>query len=126
MGVVVGDHAQVHRQWAMDALLRLVDPSRLAVGTSVEAKEDPSAEPRPLLLVDIDGVLSLFGFPPHATARGRPCTSSTAYPTSFRPPPPATCSRLSLSSSSSGAAGWEEKADEHLPHLLGLPRGCPT
>ena len=23
------------------------------------------------------------------------------------------------------ATGWEERADEHLPHLLGLPRGLP-
>ena len=23
------------------------------------------------------------------------------------------------------ASGWEERADEHLPHLLGLPRGLP-
>jgi hypothetical protein len=22
-------------------------------------------------------------------------------------------------------SGWEEKAEEHLPHLLGLPRGLP-
>jgi hypothetical protein len=35
----------------------------------VEAKESP-VPAKPLLLVDIDGVLSLFGFPPHAPPEG--------------------------------------------------------
>ncbi|HEX3691480.1 MAG TPA: HAD domain-containing protein [Solirubrobacteraceae bacterium] len=77
---------------------------------------------RPLLLIDIDGVISLFGF--DAT----------------RPPP----GRFLLVDGiphflSAGAAdllgdldddfelvwcsGWEEKADEYLPFALGLPAG---
>lgn len=164
--VGAGDHAQVHRQWVMDALLRRVDPSRLAVGTCVEAKGsvplgplnarltaharprpptvDPTAQPlerppqrtptidactgrtpqKPLLLVDIDGVLSLFGFPPHAPPEGSlhfidgipHFLSSTA-----------TRHLLALVSLFElvWCSGWEEKADEHLPHLLGLPRGRP-
>ena len=44
----------------------------------------------PLLFVDIDGVISLFGFAPDARPAGR-FESSTASPTSFRPRPASTC-----------------------------------
>ena len=77
---------------------------------------------RPLVLIDIDGVISLFGFE------------------AAQPPP----GRFLLVDGiphflSSGAAellgglhdefelvwcsGWEDKADEHLPFALGLPAG---
>jgi hypothetical protein len=161
----VGDHAQVHRQWAVDALLRRVDPSRLAVATCVAAKEpgplrplnvrltaharphpptvDPAAQllgdaqrtpsldartertaQKPLLLVDIDGVLSLFGFPPHAPPEG-----SLHFIDGLPHFLSSTAARHLLALVSLfelvWCSGWEEKADEHLPHLLGLPRGLP-
>jgi hypothetical protein len=80
------------------------------------------APTRPLLLVDVDGVLSLFGFPPGAAPEGSfhsidgiPHFLSTA----------AARHLLELVSVYElvWASGWEEKADEYLPHLLGLPRG---
>jgi len=79
---------------------------------------------RPLLLVDIDGVISLFGFPPAARPAGAfhsidgiPHFLSTA----------AAGHLLELVSVFDlvWASGWEEKAEEYLPHLLGLPRGLP-
>jgi HAD domain in Swiss Army Knife RNA repair proteins len=79
---------------------------------------------KPLLLVDIDGVLSLFGFPAHAPPEGSvhfiegiPHFLSAA----------AAARLLALVSVFDlvWCSGWEEKADEHLPHLLGLPRGLP-
>jgi len=89
----------------------------------VEGKESPVPD-KPLLLVDIDGVLSLFGFPAHAPPEGSvhfidgiPHFLSTA----------AARRLLTLVSLFDlvWCSGWEEKADEHLPHLLGLPRGLP-
>jgi hypothetical protein len=95
----------------------------------VEAKEV-----KPLLMVDVDGVLSLFGFqtpPPALAAVGR------------HDPPKGSWHSIDgiphfLSSAAAQhllalvslfelvwCSGWEEKADEYLPSLLGLPRGLP-
>jgi hypothetical protein len=99
----------------------------------MRAKE-PSARSarKPLLMVDIDGVISLFG-----------CFRSSALPAPH-------CGDLDgsfhtidgiphfLSRAAAGhllllardfdlvwCSGWEEKADEYLPRLLGLPAGLP-
>jgi hypothetical protein len=79
-------------------------------------------------MVDIDGVLSLFGRPetPPWSARvdgafhtidGIPHFLSHA----------AARHLLGLGEDFDlvWASGWEEKAEEHLPHLLGLPQGLP-
>jgi hypothetical protein len=77
-------------------------------------------------MVDIDGVLSLFGerWSPPAPEEGSfhsiegmfHFLSSTAA-----------AHLLSLQSDFDlvWASGWEERADEHLPHLLGVPAGLP-
>jgi hypothetical protein len=91
-------------------------------------------EDRPLLMVDIDGVISLFwgggglgsGPGDHAHARpdgifraidGIPHFLSTA----------AAAHLLSLAGAYNlvWCSGWEEKAEEYLPQLLGLPAGLP-
>jgi hypothetical protein len=108
------------------------------------ARDSSSASPfgeRPLLMVDIDGVISLFGFPPYALAGPRSARGTAA---------------LGLDGALNGAlhtidgiphflsraaathllilaedfdlvwcSGWEEKAEEYLPHLLDLPAGLP-
>jgi hypothetical protein len=92
-------------------------------------------------MVDIDGVISLFGFPPYALAGPRSARGTAA---------------LGLDGALNGAlhtidgiphflsraaathllilaedfdlvwcSGWEEKAEEYLPHLLDLPAGLP-
>lgn len=80
----------------------------------------PEHSARPLLLVDIDGVISLFGFQPGARPEGAfhsidgiPHLLSTA----------AARHLLDLVSvfELAWCSGWEEKANEYLPHLLGLP-----
>lgn len=81
---------------------------------------DPAAGARPLLLVDIDGVISLFSFDrderpagsfhwidgiPHflsATAADHLLALAGAFELVW-------------------ASGWEERANEYLPHLLGVP-----
>jgi hypothetical protein len=137
----------------------------------VRAKDRGSTrtpQPRPLLLVDIDGVISLFarnsapagpggGSPGARGAAGRPGAAppageKTVEPVSGAGERPSTPGSQSvdgalhsidgilhyLSSTAAAhllslervfelvwASGWEEKADEHLPHLLGVPAGIP-
>jgi hypothetical protein len=74
---------------------------------------------RPLLLVDIDGVVSLWGFDPN----NRPDGTFTAVEgvVHFLS---AEAARHLLDLVSDffpvWCSGWEEKANEHLPHLLGV------
>jgi hypothetical protein len=74
---------------------------------------------KPLLLVDVDGVISLFGFPHDtrpegvwAQVEGIAHLLSTTAATSL----------LDLMSHFDPVwcTGWEERANENLPHLLGL------
>ena len=84
---------------------------------------------QPLLMVDIDGVISLFG----ASARERP--GAFAVEGSFHAidgiphflSATAAAHLLSLAQVYElvWASGWEERANEHLPHLLGLPAALP-
>jgi hypothetical protein len=81
---------------------------------------------RPLLLVDVDGVLSLFGF--DLADPGRPAGSFHQVD-----------GMLHFLSAEAGrhllaladrfelvwCTGWEEKANEYLPRLLGLPGPFP-
>jgi hypothetical protein len=78
-------------------------------------------EDRPLLLVDIDGVISLFAFeegPPtegsfHSIDGIFHFLSSAAAEHLLR---------LAPMFEVAWASGWEEKANEYLPHLLDLPK----
>jgi hypothetical protein len=79
---------------------------------------------RPLLLVDVDGVISLFGFEPASPPPGRfvlvdgiPHLISAAAGDHLR--------ALADAFELAWCTGWEEKADEHLRHLLALPSSCP-
>lgn len=76
---------------------------------------------KPLLLVDVDGVISLFGF----GSDERPAGSwhqidGMAHLLSAE----AASHLLALTAvyELAWCTGWEERADEHLPRLLGLPR----
>ena len=90
------------------------------------ARRRPGAgDPRPILFVDVDGVISLFGFDP---AEGVPgtfisvdgilhCIGSEAGPR---------LARLAERYELVWATGWEEKANEHLPQIIGIPSNLPT
>jgi len=102
---------------------------------------------KPLLLVDIDGVISLFGFAGHSHSSsydlgldldlGRspwaehPGTTERVYATVDGIPH--VLSRVAAGHLCSladefdlvWASGWEEKAEEYLPRLLELPAGLP-
>jgi hypothetical protein len=97
---------------------------------------------KPYLLVDIDGVVSLFApnGPLAADAPTRPRTADEApvegpiegafhsidgIPHFLSFTAASHLLRLSRSFELVWASGWEEKAEEHLPRLLGLPTGLP-
>ncbi len=73
----------------------------------------------PLLLVDVDGVISLFGFDPHSPPEGRfQMVEGIAHYLS------ATAGdhlrALAGSFELVWCTGWEEKAADYLPAALGL------
>src|SRR4051794_31597744 len=72
----------------------------------------------PLLLVDVDGVLSLYG-------TGDAPALIDGVPHSLSRAAAGVLNELAPHFECVWCTGWEERADEHLPHLLGLPRGWP-
>ncbi len=100
----------------------------------MEAKEPVGAHghrARPLLLVDIDGVVSLFGAwqrageaPGDRSVEGS-LHSIDGIPHFLSSTAAAYLLELAGVFDLVWASGWEEKADEHLPYLLGLPSGLP-
>jgi hypothetical protein len=76
---------------------------------------------RPILAVDVDGVISIFGFeepPPPAEARFQLVDGMT-HCISLRAGP--RLRRLAERFDLVWATGWEEKANYYLPSVLGLP-----
>jgi hypothetical protein len=77
--------------------------------------------PRPLLAVDIDGVISLFG------SEEKPDPTATRFqlvdgvPHLISLPTGDRLRRLGESFELVWASGWEDKANFYLPQLLGLP-----
>jgi hypothetical protein len=79
---------------------------------------------RPLLLVDVDGVISLFGFDQGAPPPGCP-TVVDGIPHWLSHRAARNLDRLRDAFDCVWCTGWEERANEHLPHLLGLPGPFP-
>jgi hypothetical protein len=77
-----------------------------------------------LLLVDVDGVISLFGFasPPPPGLLPTMVDGLPHFLSSHAGP---LLTRLSAVFDCAWCSGWEERAEEHLPRLLGLPGGWP-
>jgi HAD domain in Swiss Army Knife RNA repair proteins len=99
---------------------------------AVSSPTDDAA--RPLLLVDIDGVISLFGRPPgvqqeRLASDGSPLDGSfhsiEGMPHFLSSTAAAHLLSLAPLFDLVWASGWEERANEHLPHLLGLPERLP-
>lgn len=90
-----------------------------------EPSSDISADPhkKPLLLVDIDGVISLFGG--EIDSADGSFHSIDGIPHFLSSTAAAHLLALGAEFELVWASGWEEKADEYLPHLLGLPAGLP-
>jgi len=81
-------------------------------------------EQKPLLMVDIDGVISLFGFPTHARPEGS-FHSIDGIPHLISPTAAEHLLELACAFELVWASGWEDKANDYLPHLLGLPGPLP-
>ena len=90
-----------------------------------QGAESVSIGTRPLLLVDIDGVLSLFGSGTHSTPAAGSFHSIEGIPHFLSATAAAHLLALADEFELVWASGWEERADEHLPHLLGVPAGLP-
>src|SRR5579875_2103808 len=76
----------------------------------------------PLLLIDIDGVISLFGFDPtHPPAGKFLLVDGIPHFLSVRAAE--LINGLQNHFEMVWCSGWEEKADEYLPLALGLPPG---
>lgn len=86
--------------------------------------ELPHMQDKPLLFVDIDGVISLWGFASNARPAGAfHNVDGVIHFLSSE----AGIHLLSLAERFDlvWCSGWEEKAEEHLPHALDLPPGLP-
>ncbi len=75
---------------------------------------------KPLLMVDIDGVISLFGFERPSSVAGR-IHSIDGIPHFLSSSAGEHLLALSGLFELVWCSGWEEKANEYLPHLLGVP-----
>lgn len=73
---------------------------------------------RPLLFLDVDGVISLFGFAPDRPPAGR-FALVDGIPHLLAATAGDHLRTLSDRFETVWCTGWEEKAAEHLPHLLG-------
>lgn len=84
----------------------------------------PQPRNKPLLFVDVDGVISLFGFPSDSRPNGKwlnvdgmlHLLSATASEH---------LQALGADFELVWCTGWEEKANEHLAHALALPGPLP-
>jgi len=86
--------------------------------------KQPANTHLPLLLIDVDGVISLYSFEPDRRPEGAFLTvDGIAHFLS------ATAGEHLLALSDvyelMWCTGWEEKANEYLPHALGLPNPLP-
>jgi hypothetical protein len=79
---------------------------------------------KPLLLVDVDGVISLFGFPKHTLPDGS-FHWIDGIPHFLSATAGQHLQALAEVFELVWATGWEEKANEYLPRLLGLPEPLP-
>lgn len=75
-------------------------------------------------MVDVDGVISLFGFPPRDPPPGS-FHAIDGMPHFISATAAAHLRALALAFELVWATGWEERANEYLPRLLQLPRPLP-
>jgi hypothetical protein len=75
----------------------------------------------PILFVDVDGVISLFGFTPGAGTRPGPLHWIDGAAHCIPDEVGARLRSVAEEFELVWATGWEERANEHLPYLLNLP-----
>ena len=82
------------------------------------------SQSRPLLLVDVDGVISLFGFDRTAPPPGKPAVVD-GIPHWLSSDAGLHLEALADAFDRVWCTGWEDRANDHLPHLLGLAGPFP-
>jgi hypothetical protein len=88
---------------------------------------EPALPQRPILFVDVDGVISLFGFEPGDETLPGPLHWIDGVAHCIPDDVGVRLVSLAESFELVWASGWEERANEHLPFLLRLPfRELPT
>jgi Swiss Army Knife RNA repair-like protein len=80
-----------------------------------------NATNKPILFVDVDGVISLFGFAPGTGQLPGPLHWVDGVAHCIPGDVGQRLVTLAESFELVWATGWEERANEHLPHLLKLP-----
>jgi Swiss Army Knife RNA repair-like protein len=82
---------------------------------------------KPLLFVDVDGVISVFAYVPRLDQLPGPLHWIDGIQHCIPPAMGPRLVRLAGAYELVWATGWEEKANDYLPHILGLPfRDLPT
>jgi len=81
---------------------------------------------RPILAVDVDGVISLFGFDEEITDAPGEIKLIDGMVHCISLPAGDRLRRLAAHYDLIWATGWEDRANDHLPSLLGLPEGLPV
>jgi hypothetical protein len=81
---------------------------------------------KPILFVDVDGVISLFGFAPDAAHLPGPFHWIDGIAHCIPEAVGARLTRLEERFELVWATGWEEKANEYLPFILGLRSEFPV
>jgi HAD domain in Swiss Army Knife RNA repair proteins len=88
-----------------------------------ETLQQNAQRQRPILFVDVDGVISLFGFRPGKDTLPGPLHWIDGVAHCIPEDIGARLIRLAERFELVWATGWEERANEHLPYLLDLPFG---
>ena len=82
---------------------------------------EPRVERPPILFVDVDGVISLFGFAPSVENLPGPLHLIDGVAHCIPPAVGARLIRLAEDFELVWATGWEQRANDHLPYILELP-----
>jgi hypothetical protein len=79
------------------------------------------AQERPVLAVDVDGVISLFGFEGSTEKAPGDFHLVDGMLHCISVPTGARLNRLARSYELIWASGWEDRANDHLPSIIGVP-----
>jgi hypothetical protein len=110
------------KRWAIDDSV----PDEPAVAEPQDGLQRAAeGHDRPVLAVDVDGVISLFGFEQPLTEAPGDVVLVDGVPHCISRAAGERLMRLSDHYDLIWATGWEDRANEHLPLLLGLPGELP-
>jgi hypothetical protein len=98
----------------------------LVLGTAANSSVSPVPRPRPILAVDVDGVISLFGFDESLNEAPGELKLIEGILHCISLPAGERLRRLAEHYDLVWATGWEDRANDHLPQLLGLPENLPV